>query len=171
MNLGLKPLLAMLSLSLVCLAPATAHSPTGPMTITTDGIGGYTVGTPKAKIAKTIGKGNPNYDQHQGCDIHPALGVEDLYVMIENDIVTSIITHNAKYKTPSGAHVGMTDAAIKRIYGKRLKREGHTYQDAPAAYYTFRSSSGNKIVFDVNEKRKVSEIRAGRSAGYVEGCL
>ncbi len=171
MNFARKPILFTLAVSSAFLPSVAARSPPSASIITTDGIPGFTVGTHKTQIAKRLGSGNPNYDEPYLCDIHEIKDLKDVSVMIQRGRVTSVIIYNPRFVTNSGARVGMGDAALKRIYGQRLKRENHTYQDAPAAYYTFRSSSGNEIVFDVNEDRKVGQIRAGYSAGYVEGCL
>ena len=169
-------LIPMLIALLLMAVPSTvaARSPLPEPVITTNGLAGaynLKVGVRKSTIQRQIGAGNPNHDDPFHCDIHPVSGLNGVQVMIEDGVVTSVIIQSSKPATPSGARVGMTDRQLRAIYGKRLKRSEHTYQDAPAAYYTLRSSSGNKVVFDVNEQRRVTEIRAGRSADYVEGCF
>jgi hypothetical protein len=75
-------------------------------------------------------------------------------------------------RTPSGIGIGSSEAALRRTYPGRLRREGHAYVQGGHYYFlTRRRSPRWRIRFDTNARGRITQIGFGaRAVSYVEGC-
>jgi hypothetical protein len=75
------------------------------------------------------------------------------------------------YRTAKGAHVGSTEAEIRRLY-PAIEVEAHPYD--PGGHYLRLASRDRRygMIFET-DGAKVTDFRSGwvEPVGYVEGCL
>lgn len=120
--------------------------------ITTDGMAGVTVGMTQRQVAPLIG-GHINADCYE---------TKFGKVIIERGIVVLAETQSPRLATRSGARVGMTDSALRKLYPGRLRRTDTPNDfDTSSWTYWYYSSSGNGLRFDMRNGR-VSSIAAGK---------
>lgn len=102
-------------------------------------------------------------------------------VMVISDVVRRIEAYigyrkgrriRSLTRTTRGIRIGSSEKSVVRKYGS-LRREKHTYEPG-GEYLTYISTRNNRyrIVFETNERNRVTGIRGGRTpeVGYVEGC-
>ncbi|HEY9217828.1 MAG TPA: hypothetical protein VIO94_07265 [Phenylobacterium sp.] len=108
-----------------------------------------------------------------GCwHLKAASGHEGVTFMIQDGRVTraSLYGEPSAVKTVSGAGLGDTEAAVRALYGDKLKSEPHAYGDAGDRYLTYWARPHRGVRFEI-VGGKVAAIHAGEdSIGYIEGC-
>jgi hypothetical protein len=121
----------------------------------------------KIKVENDLGNASCMY-------AHPAKGYDGLSFMISNGRIARIdFADKATNKTAAGAHIGMAEAEVKRLYPKPMKITSEHYGDD--FYLTVAGADLKqkklRYVF-VTENGKVSEFRSGREpeVEYTEGC-
>ena len=117
-------------------------------TITTDGMAGIRVGMTRRQIAHLLGE-HINF----GC-WETGFGK----VLIDRGVVELVETESPRLATLSGARVGMSERALRRLYPKGLVAPP---PDDPYGRYYYHSSSGNSLRFAVMDG-KVRIITAGK---------
>lgn len=156
--------------------------------ITSNGWNVLRVGMTRAEVTAAVGAGNPNAvggADPQACDLfHPANAPEGLLVMIQQDVLTSIIVrNNTTLRTDRGFGVGSTAAEIKAAYGASALSEPHKYVEG-AEYITIWTTGGptastpfvedpnaRAIRYETNAQGFVTAVHAGGpSIQNVEGC-
>jgi hypothetical protein len=94
-------------------------------------------------------------------------------VMVQRGMVTRVATTSPRLSTRSGARVGMTERALRKMYGTRIVRDEDQYStpNDPSWNYYYYSNDGNGIRFYVHD-RKVSSIMSGKRSAIIlaEGC-
>lgn len=168
--------------------PATTAPAADPNDITSNGWNTLRVGMTRAEVIAAVGAGNPNAvggADPQACDLfHPANAPEGMLVMIQQDVLTSIIVrNNTTLKTDRGFGVGSTAAEIKAAYGASAVSEAHKYVEgaeyitiwttgAPATPGTFvQDSNARGVRYETNAQGVVTAVHAGGpSIQNVEGC-
>lgn len=168
-------------------APAPAAS-TLPDAINAEGWNTLHVGMTRAEVTAAVGAGNPNAvggADPQACDLfHPANAPEGMLVMIQQDVLTSIILrNNTELRTDRGFGVGSTAAEIKAAYGASAMSEPHKYVDgaeyitiwsvgAPSADTPFvQDPAARGVRYETDAQGVVTAVHAGGpSIQNVEGC-
>ena len=142
------------------------------LTITTDGMLGINAGMTRQQVAHLISRRGIYSD----ADIDGGTFTCNIYntrnglaqVMIQKGFVTSVSTDSTRMATTSGARVGATEAALRRLYGNRLRRDENTYE---GFNLTLLSTSGNGVRFHLENGRIVSISSDQRgSIELMEGC-
>lgn len=168
--------------------PATTAPATDPNDITSEGWNMLCVGMTRAEVTAAVGAGNPNAvggPDPQACDLfHPANAPEGMLVMIQQDVLTSIILrNNTTLKTDRGFGVGSTAAEIKAAYGASAQSEAHKYIEG-AEYITVWTTGGpatpgafvedanaRGVRYETDAQGVVTAVHAGGpSIQNVEGC-
>lgn len=168
--------------------PATTAPATDPNDITSEGWNTLRVGMTRAEVTAAVGAGNPNAvggPDPQACDLfHPANAPEGMLVMIQQDVLTSIILrNNTTLKTDRGFGVGSTAAEIKAAYGASAQSEAHKYIEgaeyitvwttgAPATPGAFvEDANARGVRYETDAQGVVTAVHAGGpSIQNVEGC-
>ena len=135
--------------------------------ITTDGMLGIAVGMTYQQVSHLFYRSGTNENRRSAqepadCNSYSTRNGE-ASIFIQRGFVTAIYSDSPRLATPSGARVGMSEAALRRLYGNRLRWLRMEYSVA----YVLLSDSGNGIRFTVSEG-KVTIIGAGRRSS-IEG--
>jgi hypothetical protein len=99
-------------------------------------------------------------------------GKSDFSLMIVDGKVARIeVKGESTLTTLSGAHVGMSEDALKSLYGPRLESQPHKY-DANGRVFVLKSSAGDHGLRFETSAGKVTVMHAGpfEHLNYVEGC-
>jgi hypothetical protein len=111
--------------------------------------------------------------QSEGCwYLRYDAGATSFWLMIVDDKVVRIeLRDPSTLRTYSGAHIGMSESALKALYGKRLDSQPHKY-DPDGRVYVLRSNSDDNGLRFETSKGKVTAIQAGpwETLNLVEGC-
>lgn len=169
-------------------ATAPTPPPVNPNAITANGWNTLRVGMTRAEVTAAVGAGNPNAvggADPQACDLfHPANAPQGMLVMIQQDVLTSIILrNNTELKTDGNFGVGSTAVEIKAAYGASAVSEPHKYVDG-AEYITVWTVGGptastpfvqdpnaRGVRYETNAQGIVTAVHAGGpSIQNVEGC-
>jgi hypothetical protein len=168
--------------------PATPAAPVDANAVTAQGWGPLRIGMTRAEVEAALGPdANPDAvggPDPESCDtFRPERAPEDLSVMVENGVVTSLwLSGESRLKTDRGFGVGDGAAAIKTAYGAAATVSPHKYSAAPAEYITTWVSGGGTgyvqdpaargISYHIGNDGRVQHVAAGGpSIQYVEGCL
>lgn len=172
----------------------TAPAPVDANAITSEGWNTLRAGMTRAQVTAAVGaQANPNTvggADPASCDLfHPADAPEGMLVMIQQDVLTSIILrNNTMLRTDRGFGVGSTAAEIKAAYGADAIVQPHKYVDR-AEYITVWTNTGGAtpdatgwipenttpnargIRYETNADGVVTAVHAGGpTIQYVEGC-
>lgn len=166
-----------------------APAPVDANSITAEGWNTLRVGMTRAEVTAAVGAtatpGAVGGPDPAACDLfHPANAPEGMLVMIQQDVLTSIILrNNSVLRTDRGFGVGSTAAEIKTAYGASAVSEPHKYVEG-AEYITIWSAGGptaaapfvedpnaRGIRYETNAQGVVTAVHAGGpSIQNVEGC-
>ena len=156
--------------------------------ITSEGWNGLRIGMTRAEVTAALGDdANPNAvggNDPAACDLYrPANAPEGVLVMIERDVLTSIIVrNNTELRTDRGFGVGSNASEIKTAYGASTQVQAHRYVEgaeyitlwtanAPAANGYTENAAARGIRYETNAQGVVTAVQAGGpSIQYVEGC-
>ena len=120
------------------------------------------------------------------CYYATAVGFPDLDFLVQapgdraptdpkDGLIASVTAANAGWRTPSGAHIGMSDAEIRRLYPDRLRRDGHQYREE-GFHLTFEPVTAQDrpfgLRFEFGDGKVVDLIHSGDAdvITYPEGC-
>ena len=171
--------------------PPVAETTTPPANInaiTAEGWGPLHVGMTRAEVTAAVGDtATPNGATEPGatCNLyHPANAPEGLFVMLNQDHLTSItLRNNTTLKTDHGFGIGDTAAAIKAAYGASAQSMPHRYAQggeyitvwtvgAPPNASTFvQNPNARGVRYETDANGLVTAVHAGGdSIQNVEGC-
>jgi hypothetical protein len=156
---------------MLALLAAVAASP-----VTLHGVGELRVGMPLAELRRMGAK--EEFQSEDGVDCsYWTVPREDVALMVSGRRVVRIDINNPKYRTPSGARVGMTEAEVRRIYGRALKVEPHPYTGPEGHYLVYRAKGEPYgMIFETEpvdrKPARVVSFRVGlwKHVQLIEGC-
>jgi hypothetical protein len=92
-------------------------------------------------------------------------------MIIDGKVARIEIKGESTLKTLSGAHVGMTEDALKSLYGPALESQPHKY-DEHGRVFVLKSGAGDHGLRFETSAGKVTVMHAGpwKHLNYVEGC-
>ena len=141
--------------------------------LTLHGIGGLRVGTPVAALRRMGATGEDYPDPDVDCSYWQTPRWPGLMLMVSGGRVVRIETEDRRYRTASGARIGMTEAEIRRLY-PRMRVEPHPYTGPQGHYLVWRASGepyGLIVETDPGTGRAV-QMRVGlwEAVQLIEGC-
>jgi len=142
--------------------------------LTMHGIGGLRIGTPVAALRAMGATGEDYPDPEIDCSLWRAPQWPGLTMMVSGGRIVRIETEDARYRTASGARVGMTEAEILALYGRAMRVEPHEYTGPDAHYliYQARNEPYGMVVETHHETGLATTIRLGlwEAVQLVESC-
>ncbi len=146
----------------------------GDAPLTMRGIGELRIGMTVAALRRLGSTGEAWPDQEVDCAYWRSARWPGIAIMVSGGRVVRIETEDARYRTASGARIGMTEAEIRRLYGAAMRVEPHHYTGPEGHYLIYRARSepyGLIIETDAGTGR-ASQIRVGtwEAVQLVEGC-
>jgi hypothetical protein len=141
--------------------------------VTLHGIGDLRIGTPVAAL-RHMGATGENYpDPDVDCSYWQAPRWPGLMMMVSGGRVVRIETEDRRYRTASGARVGMTEAEIRRLY-PAMRVEPHPYTGPQGHYLVYRARGEpyGLIVETDPDTGRATQFRAGlwEAVQLIEGC-
>ena len=159
-------------LELIAAALLLAEPWNAPLTL--HGIGTLRIGTPVAALRAMGATGEDYPDPEVDCSYWRAPQWPGLAMMVAGGRVVRIETEDARYRTVSGARVGMSEAELRAIYGRRLRVEPHPYTGPEGHYLVYRARGEpyGMIVETSHENGRALSIRVGswQAVQLIEGC-
>ena len=141
--------------------------------LTLHGIGGLRVGTPVAALRR-MGATHEDYpDPEVDCSYWQSPGWPGLMLMVSGGRVVRIETEDRRYRTASGARVGMTEAEIRLIYpGMRVEPHPYTGPQGHYLVYRARGEPYGLILETDPDTGRVVQFRVGiwEAVQLIEGC-
>ena len=143
-----------------------------PMTF--QGIGSLRIGTPVAALRRMGATGEAYPDPEVDCSYWQTRRWPGLMMMVSGGHVVRIETGDRRYRTASGARVGMTEAEIRRLYGPAMRVEPHPYTGPQGHYLVLRARGApyGLIVETDPGTGRATQVRVGRweAVQLIEGC-
>lgn len=97
-----------------------------------------------------------------------------LAFMFENDLFVRYSAESDQITAPGGGRVGMDQAALEGLYGKRLESMPHKYVEGGRILVSPEDAGPlpSRLVFELGADGRVASWRVGLEpqVGYVEGC-
>ncbi len=97
-----------------------------------------------------------------------------LAFMFENDLFVRYSVESTEITAPGGGRVGMDQAAVEGLYGKRLKAMPHKYVEGGKVLVSPEDGGAlpSQLIFELDAAGRVTSWRVGLApqVGYVEGC-
>jgi hypothetical protein len=142
--------------------------------LTMHGIGDLRIGAPVASLRAMGATGEDYPDPDVDCSYWRAPQWPGLSMMVIGGRIVRIETEDPRYRTASGARVGMTEAEIRAIYRSRIRVEPHPYT-GPEGHYLIYQARGEPygMIVETNfENGRAESIRVGRwgAVQLIEGC-
>ena len=159
------------------LAASTATAQPRPWHLTPEGYGPARIGMTRAQVERALRvtlEGTPVDDANVCIEMGPTRGPHRnlVFMFIDRRLSRIAAIDASRVTTPRGIGIGATAAEVRRIYGRALRAEEHSYTGAPAEYLTFWTVRNRRGVrFTTDENRRVDTIIAGNETiQYIEGC-
>ena len=141
--------------------------------LTTQGIGALRIGMPVAALRRMGATGENYPDPEIDCSYWRTPRWPGLAMMVSGGRVVRIETEDRRYRTASGARVGMTEAEIRRIYPS-MRVEPHPYTGPQGHYLVYRARGEpyGLIVETDPDTGRATQFRAGlwEAVQLIEGC-
>jgi len=155
-------------LALIALALA------GEQSVTLHGVGDLRIGMPAAELRQRGARMEPNPLEEGDCNYWYLPGRDGLAFMVVGGRVVRIDIQNSAYRTVSGAHVGMSEAEVRAIYGPAMRVEPHPYTGPEGHYLVYRArAEPYGLIFETHyETGRAETMRVGlwTYVQLIEGC-
>lgn len=141
-----------------------------PMTMR--GIGDLRIGAPVAAL-RAISASEERYpDEEVDCAYWRSDRWPGLAVMASGGRIVRIETEDPRYRTASGARVGMNEAEIRALYGARLRLEPHPYTGPEGHYLVYRARGEPYGMIVETDGSRALSLRVGtwEAVQLIEGC-
>ena len=142
--------------------------------MTLRGLGPLRIGLPAAELRARFRAvaGEPYPDPEVDCAYWTSPLYPGLQLMVSGGRLVRIETENERYRTPSGARVGMSEAAIRALYGRKMRIEPHPYMGPEGKYLIVRGRAEPLGLIVETWDGKARSMRVGywRSVQLIEGC-
>ncbi|HTU10825.1 MAG TPA: hypothetical protein VMG08_07980 [Allosphingosinicella sp.] len=141
-------------------------------TLTLQGLGGFRAGTPVSALRRLGARRPVPPEEPGGCHFWNIPSRPDVLLMVVDDRLVRVDIRNRRYRTASGARVGMTETEVRRLYGPRLRVEPHPYTGPQGHYLVYRQpGAAHGLIFETDGRRVLS-MRAGlwEQVQWIEGC-
>ena len=97
-----------------------------------------------------------------------------LAFMFENDLFVRYSVESTEITAPGGGRVGMDEAALEGLYGKRLQAMSHKYVEGGKVLVSPEDGGAlpSQLIFELDADGRVTSWRVGLApqVSYVEGC-
>lgn len=141
-----------------------------PMTMR--GVGELRIGAPISAL-RAAGATEERYpDEEVDCAYWRDPHWPGLAMMAQGGRIVRIETEDARYRTASGARVGMSEAEIRALYGAALRVEPHPYTGPEGHYLVYRARSEPYGMIVETDGSRALSIRVGTwdAVQLIEGC-
>ena len=141
--------------------------------VTLQGVGDLRIGT-SLDTLRTRYAATAEYepDPESDCSYWRSDAFPGLSMMVVGNRLVRIDTEDARYRTRSGARVGMSEREIRALYGAQLRVEPHPYTAPDGHYLVYRARSEPfGLIFETDHGRAIS-FRVGYwdNVQWIEGC-
>ncbi|HEX6375205.1 MAG TPA: hypothetical protein VFZ91_05750 [Allosphingosinicella sp.] len=163
-----------MSLAAPLLALALAGVAPAPQVITLYGLGPLRIGLGVAELRTrfraTAGEAYP--DPEVDCAYWTSPLYPGVNMMVAGGRLVRLETEDDRYRTPGGARVGMTEAAVRALYGTRMRVEPHPYMGPEGKYLIVRAHREPLGLIIETWEGRARSLRVGywRSVQLIEGC-
>jgi hypothetical protein len=113
----------------------------GETPVTLHGIGDLRIGMSVAELRGRGATMEENPLEEGDCNYWHLPGRDGLAFMVVGGRVVRIDIQNPAYRTRSGAHVGMSEAEVRALYGSAMRVEPHPYTGPEGHYLVYRARS------------------------------
>jgi len=156
-------------LSLIAAAALAATPP-----VTLSGIGDLRIGMSLAALRRLGARREGEVEPGSTCAYWRIAGRDGLGMMVVAGRLVRIDIDDARYRTASGAHLGMSEAEVRRIYGAALSVEPHPYTGPEGHYLVYhREGAAQGLIFETSpDTQRIESMRVGTWANvqWIEGC-
>ena len=149
-------------------APAAADTP-----VTLQGVGelriGMSLDTLRSRYAAAA---EYEPDPESDCSYWTSGDFPELSMMVVGGRLVRIDTDDRRYRTRSGARVGMSEREVRALYGAQMRVEPHPYTAPDGHYLVYRARSEPfGLIFETDRGRVIS-FRVGywENVQWIEGC-
>jgi hypothetical protein len=139
--------------------------------LTLHGIGTLRVGLPVAALRRLGARGVNYPDPDIDCSYWRTPRWPGLAMMVSGGRVVRIETEDRRYRTASGARIGMTEAQIRRLYpGMRV--QPHPYTGPQGHYLVYRARGEPYGLIVETDGARATQVRVGtwEAVQLIEGC-
>lgn len=140
--------------------------------LTFQGIGTLRIGTPVAALRRMGATGENYPDPEIDCSYWRTPRWPGLLMMVSGGRVVRIETEDRRYRTASGARIGMTEAAIRRLYGPAMRVQPHPYTGPQGHYLVYRARGAPYGLIIETDGARATQVRVGtwEAVQLIEGC-
>lgn len=157
---------------ILALALLAAAQPSDLMTL--NGLGPLRIGTPESELRARhrAVPGEPYPDPEVDCAYWTSPLYPGVQMMVSAGRLVRIETEDKRYRTPGGARVGLTEAALRARYGARMRVEPHPYMGPEGKYLIVRAEREPLGLIVETWDGRARSMRVGywRSVQLIEGC-
>ena len=161
--------------STAALALALAAGAPADDAVTLQGIGPLRDGLSLAALRSRFGatsENGPYPDPEVDCEYFRSPAYPGVSMMVSGGSVVRIDIDDRRYRTRSGARIGMTEREIRALYGRQMRVEEHPYGDADDHYLVYDARDEPLgLIFETTDGR-ATEFRVGYQdyVSLIEGC-
>lgn len=148
-----------------------APSPSAPVTL--EGVGAVRIGMDVAALRRLGAEPGETPDQPGDCHYWGFPDQDRLGLMVVERRLVRIDIYDPAYRTRSGARVGMAEARIRSLYGRRMQVRPHPYTYPDGHYLIYHPRGAYGLIFETDAGTHRAEMmRVGYwdQVQWIEGC-
>jgi hypothetical protein len=163
----MKSAAPLLAWALIGAAPASE-------VMTLRGLGPLRVGLSTSELRSRFRAqaGEPYPDPEVDCAYWTSPLYPGVQLMVSANRLVRLETEDPRYRTPGGARVGMAEAALRSLYGPRMRVEPHPYMGPEGKYLIVRARNEPLGLIVETWDGRARSLRVGywRNVQLIEGC-